>query len=120
MDIQAHPESDLHPAARFAMGRRVHQQFFKLYRKSVQYCYAIYGFFFLLLYSMATLIFQSKLQPTSDQSQTKTLLLSVQDYELIIYYMSQDLMKNDPLPPKINLNYGHNNHSISWMLNVIN
>lgn len=50
---------------------------------------------------MATLIFQSKLQPTSDQSQTKTLLLSVQDYELIIYYTSQYLMKNDtPSPPQ--------------------
>lgn len=30
-DIQAHPESDLHPAARFAMGQHVRQQFFKLY-----------------------------------------------------------------------------------------
>lgn len=53
---------------------------------------------------MATLIFQSKLRPTSVQSQTEEFLLSKQDYELIIYYRSQDLMKNDPQK----LNYGHN------------
>lgn len=99
-DIQAHPESDLHPVVRFAMGQSVHQQFFKLYRVcSVLLRYLC--FFFFLLYSTATLIFQSKLQQTSVQSQTKIFLLPMQDYELT----SRDLMKKDP-PPKSN--YGHN------------
>lgn len=67
---------------------------------------------------MATLIFQSKLRPTSVQSQIEEFLLSKQDYELIIYYRSQDLMKNDP--PKIELWPQQNALSIRWIPSMIN